>query len=159
MGIVCCRQGWEFALLLIRSFLFCSKSFILKDDLERFAHVALYKIATESDSLAKNEWIARKIRIFHMFLTVFHFIMPKSESSPLSRFTKERQWAICSGGSWQKIDCELFAQVTHDKRATGAIRSFSKANHSFVHKKRGNCLKYGWSNSQPWLQRSSIINT
>ena len=32
----------------------------------------------------------------------------------------------------------LFRFVAHDKRKTGAICSFSRANHSFAHKKRAN---------------------
>ena len=45
------RQGCEFALSLIRSLLFRSKSLILKSDREWFAHVALYIRATVSDAL------------------------------------------------------------------------------------------------------------
>ena len=42
--------------------------------------------------------------------------------------------AIHSQGSLQKRDPERFAPVAHDKRAMGAIRPFSQANHSFAHK-------------------------
>ena len=43
--------GWEFALSLIRSSIFCSKSLILKRDRKQFAHIALYKRATVNDLL------------------------------------------------------------------------------------------------------------
>ena len=47
-------------------------------------------------------------------------------------------WAFCFHGYLQKSDCEWFTQVSHDKRATGLICSFSRANHSFAHKKTAN---------------------
>ena len=107
---------------------------ILRLDLSK-----IKKRCTVSDSLAKNEKnIARKIRIFRMFLTVFPFLMPNSESLPSllahSLFFKR---ATCanrshrSHRSLQKSDRERFAEVADDKRATGA-------NRSFVHNKRAN---------------------
>ena len=45
-------QGWEFALLLFRSSLFCSKALSLKSDCERFALGSLLKRATVSESLS-----------------------------------------------------------------------------------------------------------
>ena len=45
-------QSWEFALSLIRSSLFCSKSLSLKSDCERFAQVAHDKKAAISGSLS-----------------------------------------------------------------------------------------------------------
>ena len=47
-------------------------------------------------------------------------------------------WAICFHGSVQKSDCAQFTQVAHDERETGLICSFSRANHSFSHKKLAN---------------------
>ena len=50
-------------------------------------------------------------------------------------------WFLKSDGSdslstlFKKSDREQFAQVTHDKIATGAIGSFSQTNWSFPHKK------------------------
>ena len=64
-------------------------------------------------------------------------------------FSKEQPWAICSGRSWEKSDREWFAQAAHDKRATGAISSFSWASHSFAQKKWANRSKNLWANSQP----------
>ena len=57
-------------------------------------------------------------RVTHIALCSF----PKSDLSDLlsSLFTKERY--------------KRFAQVAHDKRALGAICSFSQVNHSFAHK-------------------------
>ena len=62
------NQGWELALLLIRSqlfrsLLFCSKLLRLKSVLERLAQVAHDKIATVSDLLEKNH----KNSIFRIF--------------------------------------------------------------------------------------------
>ena len=59
-------------------------------------------------------------RVTHIALCSF----PKSDLSDLlsSLFTKE----------WYK----RFAQVAHDKRAMGAICSFSQVNHSFAHKNK-----------------------
>ena len=41
-------------------------------------------------------------------------------------------WANHSLRSLQKSDCERFAQVAYDRRATGAIHSFSQANCYFA---------------------------
>ena len=96
-----------------------------------------------SKSLAKNEWFHEKF-VF-LYVLVFPRFIPKSESlrsflkSDLSDslrllIIKEQLCVICSGCSWQKSNCERFAQVTHDKRAKGVICSFSQANCSFAHK-------------------------
>ena len=58
------KQGWEFALLLIRSLLFHSKSLIFKSNCEQFAHVALYKRETVSDLLP---WLFKKERNWDSF--------------------------------------------------------------------------------------------
>ena len=50
--------------------------------------------------------------------------------------------------SLQKSNCERFTHVAHDNKATGAFCSFSRANRSFPHKKRANCFKNRWANSQ-----------
>ena len=71
--------------------------------------------------------------IFDSFSLFFLFFMPKSDLL-LSLFTKESLWANRSHCSLQKSDRERVAQVAHDKRATGAICSFSRANRSFAHK-------------------------
>ena len=62
------RQGWEFALSLIRSSLFRSKSLILKSDHEQFAHVALYKRVTVSGSLTSLFTKEQGERIAHVAL-------------------------------------------------------------------------------------------
>ena len=58
-----------------------------------------------------------------------------------SLFTKEQKWAIRSGRSWQISDREPYAQVAHDKRGKGTMRSFSRANCSFSHKNEWIALK------------------
>ena len=125
-------------------------------DHERFAHVTLYKRASVSNSLFKKDWtlviqswfrfnqlltkkwaIRSKIRFLACFWQLFPFFCPGAHSL----FFKRATWAIHSNHSLQKSDCERFSQVAHDKRATGAIHSFSLANHSFAHKKQLNLSK------------------
>ena len=113
-----------------------------KSDREQFAYVALNKrviwvICVLFELIAcKNERFALKRHVFCLFLTVFPtFLCPRANSSRCSSlvcfffksnlsdlvpliFTKERPWVICSGRSWQKSDCEGFAQVAQDKRVT-----------------------------------------
>ena len=72
--------------------------------MNRFGHtLKTGDVSDSSESLAKNERISRKIRIFRMFLTVFPRFMPKSESL-LLLFFKER--------------LERFAPVALYKKAT-----------------------------------------
>ena len=88
-----------------------------------------------SKSHAKNERFAQKVRNFRMYLTVFPLFMPISELFPVlfapSLFFKKRSekfpqvahykkwpWASCSHRSLQKSNCERYAQVAHDKRAS-----------------------------------------
>ena len=127
----------------------------------------------------QHEWFARfwgrlaqKIYIFHMFFIVFHCFYPllcpranhlncsslspsflKSNGSDLlfSIFTKEWLRSNHSPCPSQQSDCERFAQVAHDKRATGAIRSFSRANRFFTYKKRAILSKKRWVNSPPCI--------
>ena len=105
------------------------------------------KMSNMSDSQKKNH-------IFCMFLTGFHCFSPflcqranRERRSLLSRsflnsygshslLTKERLWLNSSLCSLQKSDRDQFAPVASDKRATGAIRSFSWAIRSFAHKKQ-----------------------
>ena len=82
-----------------------------------------------TDRLANNEWFAQKIVFFAFFLTVFPFF---TRAIGQLLFTKVCLWVIRSGRSWQKSHHELFAQVAHDKRATGAIHYFSWVNSSFT---------------------------
>ena len=75
--------------------------------------------------------------VFDSFSLLFPLFMPKSKSF-LSLFTqllffKERK-ELLALASLQKSDHERFAPVAHDKRATGVIRSFSRAKHSFAQK-------------------------
>ena len=72
--------------------------------MNRFGHtLKTGDVSDSSESLAKNERISWKIRIFPMFLTVFPRFMPKSESL-LLLFFKER--------------LERFAPVALYKKAT-----------------------------------------
>ena len=67
-----------------------------------------------------HEWFA--LDLSELLSLLFPFLMPKSESLKQS-------------------DPEQFYLVAHDKRAMRAICSFSRANHSFSHKKTSNFLK------------------
>ena len=117
-GLVICTFAHSlfhsFALSLICSSLFRSKSLIYKSQHKQFT-------CDSSESVAKKEQTAWKIRIFCMFL----YIVPPF-------YAQER-----------------VAQVAHDKRATGGICSFSQANCSFAHKKRANRSETRWAKSQP----------
>ena len=71
------KKGWEFALSLIRSLLFRSRSLILKSVREQFALVALWKRATMSESLSSlftKEQIALKNERFVQLLLYFSFV-------------------------------------------------------------------------------------
>ena len=83
----------------------------------------------------------------------FPLFIPKSKSLP----------SLLAHSLLFKERLERFAPVALYKRATvsnlnrskmtkerwmGAIRSFSQANHTFTHKKRTNCSKNWWANSQ-----------
>ena len=78
-------------------------------------------------SSLKNEQFAKKNLIFLCFWKFFN-------AFPLF-YAKE--WiallALCSV-TFLKSDRDKFILVTHDKRAMGAIYSFSRANHSFANK-------------------------
>ena len=112
-------------------------------------------------------WIACKKRVHRsknslfMFLTVFPLFMSKSKSFP-SLFAhlllfKERFEQFAPMAIYKRVtnDHERFAQVAHDKRATGEKCSFSPVNCSFTHKKWANCSKNQWANSQPWFSKVS----
>ena len=95
------------------------------------------------DCSLKTSNLLKKFIFFICFWQFFPLFMPKKELLPLlfahslffkeqlERFApvtlKERPWVICSGA--------------HDKRAMGAIHSFSWASRSFAHRKRVNCSK------------------
>ena len=137
------------------------------------AHVS-DSLMTWADCLQiKSDWL--KNVNFCMVLTVFPLLYAQeknslchsslirsllksvlSDSLP-SFFIKEWPWVICSGLSWQKSTRDWFAQVAHDKRATGVIHSFSQVNYSFVHKKQGNRWKNQWANSQPWHNPKTFL--
>ena len=108
--------------------------------LKRFTHIALHKRVAWVNGSCRS---LKKSDVNDSLVTVFPHFMPKSkllvsllmlihsflksnfsDSLPML-FTKEQLWAICSGRSWQKSDCERFAQVAYNKRAKGAIRSFT----------------------------------
>ena len=111
-----------------------SKSLLLlfkKEQCEWFARDA-------SESLAKSERFTQKIDSFPPFYAQ-EWIAPVTLGSVA--FILRATWAFCSWRSLQKSDHERFAQVAHDKRATGAIRSFSQANRSFTHKKTSELLE------------------
>ena len=91
----------------------------------------------------KNEPFARNNYIFCMLLTIFHCFYPFYKIT--EKLTQQNSESLQL----------LFAQVAHDKRAIGAICSFSRANGSFTHKKRAIRSKNRWANSQPWVCRSA----
>ena len=114
------RQGWEFTLSLIRSFP-QNRSF-----LRATVSDSLFKKSDVNDSVVIRA--NRSIKKFVFFLCFWQFFPLLCLRANHSRlFFKERH--------------EGFAQVAQDKRATGAIRSFSRANRSFAHKNRANCSK------------------
>ena len=107
-----------------------------------------------NDSLMIREncsWkTSEKFVFFIWFLQFSPFFRPKSKLLPLLFahllflngdlsnslpwfFTKEQKWAIRSGCLWHTRDCEQFAQIAQDKKAMGAIHSYSPANHSSAH--------------------------
>ena len=155
--------------LLICSLLFCSKLLILKSESllamwvihSWFEWIARIKPAVPS----KNSYFLYVFYSFPPFLCtganrsllsllICSFLKSKLSNLLPLLFTKEWLWAIRLGRSWQKSNCERFAQAAHDKRARGAIRSFDRANCSFallLTKKRVNCSKNRWANSQPRL--------
>ena len=111
-----------------------------------------------SDSLEKIVFLY----VFGSFCYTFSLFMPKSESLPSiftrSLFFKEllerlAPVALCKRvtvSNWlrslmTKAWRERFTQVAHDKRATGAICSFSRANRW---QKRVKRLKTRWAKSQ-----------
>ena len=87
----------------------------------------------------------------HGSLRSHPFLKSDRSNALLSLFKIEQPWANRFHRSVQKSDSEWFAHAAHEKRAMGAISSFSRANFSFDHKKRGICSKNRWANSQPWL--------
>ena len=85
-------------------------------------------------------------------MTGFPLFMPKSELLRLlfahCLFLKDHLEQFAPVAIY-KSNSEWFAQVAHDKRATGAICSFSQAN-LFRSQKTIVSLKNRWANSQPW---------
>ena len=133
--------------------LFRSKSLKLKSDHEQFAHVAHDKKAIRSKKFDQNNF-------FRIFFTVCPSPAPVTLCS-VALFYRDTPWANrqvalnkratmsnSSQRSLQKSNCERFTHVAHDNKATGAFCSFSRANRSFPHKKRANCFKNRWPNSQ-----------
>ena len=89
--------------------------------------------------LSNNKQFARKRCILQCFFDSFPPFYTRSESLP-SLFARRAflKSDIHSLHSWKKSDHERFAPVAHDKRAMGAICSFSQVNLSFAHKKQAN---------------------
>ena len=141
----CLRQGWEFALSLICSSLFCSKLLILKSNRERCALLnrAMSVICSWFEPIALKKQAIRSKFIF--FVCFWQF---------LDSFPHWATWAIWYRFSLKKSNRDRFAQVAHDKRLTGAIRSFWWANRSFARKKRANHSNNQLANSQPWFNNS-----
>ena len=151
-------------------------------DCERFALVALFKRATVSDSdpslltkeqpwqIARFLWAKSNMSDFLVnqaarsqnrairdsiwqFFNDFPLFYAQERIAPVTLHSVALFFgAIRSRRSLQNYNCERFAHVAHDKRAMGAIRSFSRPNHSLAHKKWVIHLKNQWSNSQPWAQ-------
>ena len=133
-------QGWEFALLLIRSLLFHSKLLIFKNEsLSSFFRKERCEwFARDSSKLfAKSKRIAQNNVFFVCFWQFFLFFMYERELLPAlfthSLFFKER--------------LERFAPGALYKRARVAIRSFSPANCTFALKKAWNARKTDERNS------------
>ena len=90
---------------------------------------------------ANRSWFER-ITWTIRFWQFFPFFISKRESLfANSLFFLRVTLMIRSRHSLQKSNCDRFPQVAHDKRAMGAICSFSRANCSFAHKKWANCSK------------------
>ena len=111
-----------------------------------------------SDSLEKIVFLY----VFGSFCYTFSLFMPKSESLPSiftrSLFFKELLERLAPVALYKRVTVsnwlrslmtkawrERFTQVAHDKRATGAISSFSRANRW---QKRVKRLKTRWAKSQ-----------
>ena len=118
----------------------------------------------------KKRAISWKKRIFLLFLTVIPPIFAQEQIASVTLRSVacflRATGVICSQRSLKKSYCEQitpvtlykrFAPVAHDKRATGAIHSFSQANHSFAHKKRAVHSKNQWANWQPWVQVVRLV--
>ena len=89
------------------------------------------------------------ISLWYKIVVFECFLCPRANRSRHSLLIN-LTWGNCSCRSLQKSDREQFAQIAHDKRVTGVIRSFSQANCSFAYKKWANRSKNRWANSQPW---------
>ena len=99
-----------------------------------------YRVIHSIDS--KNSYL---LYVFDSFSLLFPFLClsfsqslffkERQERLALVDLTKEQPCAHRSRRSLQKSDREPFAQVAHDKRVTGAIRSFAcKKNERFARK-------------------------
>ena len=117
----CLRQGWEFALSLICSSLFCSKLLILKSNRERCALLnrAMSVICSWFEPIAlKKQAICSK---FIFFVCFWQF---------LDSFPHWATWAIWYRFSLKKSNHDRFAQVAHDKRAIRSGCSWQKIDGS-----------------------------
>ena len=148
---------WKFALSLFLSSLkiahikehlwaIRSRRSLKKSDCEQIA-LDFFRKCEVSNSLViwanrSKQWVICSKK--HIFVCFWQF-------SPL--FNPKVICSHCSSlsHSLQKSNRERFAPFPHDKRAMGAIGSFSRANCSFAHKKQAICLKNWWANFQPWI--------
>ena len=118
------NKGWEFALWLIRSLLFCSNS---------WANCSCRSIKKSdvSDSLVfRANRLQKPSKLLKIFVFLVCFWLFQREA-----------WTIPFRCSLLKSELEQFAQIAHDKRAMGAIHSFSQGNRSFAHKKTRESLE------------------
>ena len=119
-----------------------------------------------SESLAKIDRCARKF--FLCFWQCFPFLCPRANCScsslPLRSFlksdlsdlfpllfTKERPWAIRSGSSWQKLNCERFllrSLMKKGQREQFTVYCEPIILSLFCSQKRVNSSKNLWANSQ-----------
>ena len=139
---LCHAQGWQFALLLIRS-----KSLILKSNLTKKRATWVIPSWLERITLKKQAICLKKFLFFVCFSLLFPFLCPRINN--------------CSRRS-----VSLFKRATHSslftKEHLWAIHSFERANRSFAHKKRAIRLKNKRVNSNPghsevcWSRSSSF---
>ena len=115
-------------------------------DRERIAALDFFKKSTVNDSLVNRANHSQKTSNSHK--NVFFVCFWQFSSLLCQRANRYH----CSSLSrcLQKSDLERFAPVAHDKRVTGAIRSFSRACRSFAHKKWAIRSRNKWANSQPF---------
>ena len=163
VGKLTILQGWEFALLLIRSVLFLSSSLKLKSNHEQFAQVVhchnkrvnickSHRLLLTKEQFAhvahnkrvKNSKNSYFLSVFGLFLNcTFHLFKPKSESLSLLfanlLFFKEQPWANHSGHSEQNrnMSDSLWSLITKEQLRTICSHSSLKKSDRAIRWKKG----------------------